>query len=107
MNDASSPNPNATPEDHKSTSETRLHEGVQFEQAELSVNGVVGVLFGIAIVFAGVFLIGGWLLIANTTEVDRAATAPNYSLPAEPKPSQPRLEPLDYATAIASNVFAA
>jgi hypothetical protein len=84
-----------------------VHEDVQFEQAELSVNGVVAVLAGIAIVFTGVFLIGRWLLIANTSDVDRAATAPNYALPAEAKPSQPRLDPLDFATAISSNVFAA
>src|SRR3954469_4469800 len=107
MSDASSPKPNAKTEDRKAHGESRLHDDVQFEQAELSLNGVIGVLVGIAVVFFGVFLIGRWILVANTSDVDRAATAPNYSLPAESKPVQPRLEPLDYATAIASNVFAA
>jgi hypothetical protein len=107
MSDASSLTPEAKPEDLPASNETHLHEEVQYEQAEISIKGVLAVLVGIAIVFAGVFSIGGWLLMANKSEVDRAATAPNYSLPAEPKPSQPRLEPLDYSTAIASNVFAA
>jgi hypothetical protein len=106
MSDTSSPKPNATPGDQKSPRETRLHEEVQYEQAELSVNGVVAVLAGIAIVFTGVFLICRWLLIANTSDADRAATAPNYTLPAEAKPTEPRLEPLDYSTAITANVFA-
>src|SRR3954470_2528068 len=107
MSDASSPSPDATPQEQMHPGETHLHEEVQYEQAELSVNGVVAVLAGIAIVFTGVFLIGGWLLIANTSDVDRAATAPHYTLPAEEKPTQPRLEPLDYSTATMSNVFAA
>lgn len=105
MSDASLPKSNATLEDQNSGGETRLHEDVQYEQAELSVNRVVAVLVGIAIVFTGVFLLDGWILVANTSDVDRASTPPNYSLPAEPKPSRPHLEPLDYETAVASNVF--
>src|SRR3954452_411973 len=107
MSDASTPNPNTKAEDQKSDSENRLHEEVQFEQAELSVNRVVAVLGGIALVFAGVILICGLILKASRSEVDRAATAPNYILPSDAKPSGPRLEPLDYSTATASNLFAA
>src|SRR4051794_34285266 len=107
MSDVSTLNPNDEPQDQKSDAETRLHEEVQFEQAELSVNRIVAVLGGIALVFAGVILICGLILKASRSEVDRAATAPNYNLPSDPKPAGPRLEPLDYSTAIAANVFAA
>jgi hypothetical protein len=107
MSDASTPKPDAKAEDQKSDGQTRLHEVVQFEQMELWLNGVVAVLIGNALVFLGVFLISAWILKSNKGDVDQAATAPNYSLPAEPKPSGPRLEPLDYETAVASNVFAA
>lgn len=82
-----------------------VHNEVRFEASNVSVLRIGMVLLGIALVFTGVFIASAWVLKVNQIDSNRAPSAFNYSLPSEAKPAQPRLEPLDYETAIAANVF--
>jgi hypothetical protein len=97
-NHPDSPAPSTTPYGHAE---------VGFDKSEVSVFGVNMVLIAIAIVFAGAVLVGGAILAIRKAPQREVSTSNSYSLPVEPKPAQPRLDPLDFETANVPNVFAA
>jgi hypothetical protein len=107
MSDASS----ASPEDQGAGpslhGEQYVHDDVRFQDSEVSLAGVVGVLAAIVVVFAAVFCVAAWLLKESENAADRSAKGSHYRLPAEPKPAQPRLEPLDFASGNPASVFGA
>ncbi len=108
MSDASTVNPNAN-EQHgtpSSEGEARLHEEVKYEESDVSLAGVIAILIAIALVFAGVFFLCAWMLMMSQPNSWRAASSSNYAVPADQKPAPPRLEPLDFEGAAATDVFA-
>lgn len=104
MNEVPSSTPSAASSDFHSPLESRSHKNVCFENSEVSILGVNAVLMAIALVFAGVMLLAAWVLFATKAGLNQGE-AGHYSAPAEEKPAAPRLEPLDYGSAVAINVF--
>ncbi|HVT28173.1 MAG TPA: hypothetical protein VHE81_09165 [Lacipirellulaceae bacterium] len=105
MSDASSPKPEDQGTSAPPHGEKLLHEDVRFQESHVSTIGIIGVLIAIFLVFVGVFCVSGWMLKGMETAADRSATVSHYREPAEPKPSQPRLEPLNFETGKPTNVF--
>ncbi len=67
MSDQSLPVPAATDAGQPLEGEPRLHEEIRYEESDISVRGVIAVLVGITIVFAGVIGVAYWFLRANET----------------------------------------
>jgi hypothetical protein len=105
MSDQSSRATDAADGRESSADEPRLHEEIRYEDPDISVTGVVAVLAGIAIVFAGVIGIAYWFLRTSEARADRSANASVYRVPRDARPAPPRLEPLNF-NETESGVFA-
>ncbi len=105
MSDASSPKPDDQAAGSPPPGQKYVHEEVRFQDSHVSIFGILGVLLAIIFVFAGVFCISGWMLKGMETAADRSAKGSHYREPAEPKPAQPRLEPLDFESANPTSEF--
>ncbi|HEX5470693.1 MAG TPA: hypothetical protein VFW73_02350 [Lacipirellulaceae bacterium] len=85
--------------------EKQVHEDVRFQESRVSILGIIGVLVAIFLVFVGVFCVSGWMLKGIETTTDRTTKGSHYSEPTEPRPLQPRLEPLDFEMGSSASVF--
>ncbi len=109
MNDAPSPQPPQREETASlSHSDQPLsHDEVRHEPAEIPLAGVLVVLLAFAAVFVAVALVSDWVLVGNSEATGEAKQTATYTTPSDARPPEPRLEPLDYETAVAANVFKA
>lgn len=87
--------------------ERLVHDDVRYEESEVAILQVAGVLVAIALVFCAIGVVCWWLLRLRQSGSGRFAHASSYSVPADKLPAPPRLEPLDRSAATAtSEVFA-
>jgi hypothetical protein len=75
------------------SSESEHHRAVDFDGSEIQLRVVVGVLLGIAVVFAMVGW-GSWRLLNAAARPGRQTVQPHYRDPDERMPAPPRLQPL-------------
>jgi hypothetical protein len=84
-----------------------LHDDVRYDETDVAVSHIVGILVAIALVFAAVGIICWWLLRMRSSGPVDSAPASSYRAPNDKLPPAPRLEPLDRSEATAaSEVFA-
>lgn len=108
MTDIPNPQPNEElPGSSPPPGSPDAHDEVGYDESEVSALGVNMILIAVAIVFAGTVLVGGAILATRKPPQHESSTSKSYSQPLEPKPASPRLDPLNYESANAPNVFAA
>ncbi|MFO0788857.1 MAG: hypothetical protein U0805_05320 [Pirellulales bacterium] len=83
--------------------ESFVHPKVQFDSTDASFGGVVKALLAFAIIFSLAAVVGGVLLHWRRTAAALANVAPQYSVPSDNLPAEPRLEPIDRAEGITSS----
>lgn len=84
-----------------------IHDQVRFEGQEITLRGILGVLVAIALVFGGVGGVAWRFLQSKNVPMARPPASPQYRMPSESLPAEPRLEPLmEVMGDRSANVFA-
>jgi hypothetical protein len=82
------------------------HRGVHYDPTDISLHGVIVVLAGIAVVFAGLGAAIWWTVQSQAPAHPPPGAATSYTTPSEPLPAQPRLEELNvFSGGAGANVF--